>query len=213
MKPENKHYATLKHRLFSLTLTKLPPHWINLDSLFLGTPGRSHCLETGEMAPWTKCLLSKWEDPSSTPGMHIKVLIAEGGAGNPCWRNWSPVNHLGLLVSQSSWISELQAQWETLSQQVMWKAIKEGIAEPLASTCLCVHVCAHPWICTHTHTQGLNEWAGGCLDRSVQLWFICCTPRGLILGTPLITVIPLCLRLIITMAAFAWRSCTCPQIL
>ena len=61
----------------------------------------------------------------------------------------------GSLASQSSWIGELQVQWETLSQEIRWQVLQEGTGIKL--WCVCVCVCVYAEMYTHILYNSLYE--------------------------------------------------------
>lgn len=107
----------------------------------------------------TKCLLHKY-DVSSDAHHTCKSQAwwCSSARETDTGRPW------GSLVSNSSWVRELWAQREALSQKIMWKVTGEDLQrQPLTPhVCRCTYTCLHahlpahilhPCVCMHTHTH------------------------------------------------------------
>jgi hypothetical protein len=100
-----------------------------------------------------KCLPFKHKNSCKEVG---KVMCAcDPRAGR--WRQEDPWE---LAVSQSTWISELQVQWETLSQKIRWRAAEDDtwhhpLAPPHTWTHAYTHTHIYTHVYTHTHTSTL----------------------------------------------------------
>lgn len=119
-------------------------------------------------APWDVLARQKWGSRDGVIlawGSGNGVILAWGsrngvipawGSGNgviPAWgsRDRAP---WGFLAWQCNWISELQAQWQTPSQEATWKVIEKASSIDLHSPVACAHV--HGPLPTKPHE--IHEW-------------------------------------------------------